>query len=77
MNQERLVELLTNVLGKGRPTNRGNHAFVCPFCNTQKRKLEVQVQSTNDENHWSWTSIEDAKKIIKESDFFKQDKDII
>jgi hypothetical protein len=32
---------------------------------------------TSDDNHWSWTSIEDAKKIIKESDFFKQDKDII
>jgi hypothetical protein len=32
---------------------------------------------TNDDDHWSWTSIEDAKKIIKESDFFKQDKNII
>ena len=64
MSQERLVELLTNVLGKGKPTNRGNHAFVCPFCNTQKRKLEVQVQSTNDENHWHcWTCNAAGRRI--------------
>jgi hypothetical protein len=31
MNHERLIELLTSVLGKGKSTNRGNHAFICPF----------------------------------------------
>jgi DNA primase len=64
MSQERLVELLTNVLGKGKPTNRGNHAFICPFCNTQKRKLEVQVQSITDENHWHcWVCNASGKRI--------------
>jgi DNA primase len=64
MSQERLVELLTNVLGKGKPTNRGNHAFICPFCNTQKRKLEVQVQTTSNENHWHcWVCNASGKRI--------------
>jgi hypothetical protein len=32
---------------------------------------------TTDDEFWSYTSIEDAKKILKESDFFKEDKNII
>jgi hypothetical protein len=32
---------------------------------------------TNDDDSWKWNTIEDAKKILKESDFFKEDKNII
>ena len=32
---------------------------------------------TQDDEFWAYTSIEDAKKILKESDFFKGDKGII
>lgn len=64
MNQERLIELLTSILGKGKSTNRGNHAFICPFCNTQKRKLEIQVVSDTDENHWHcWVCNASGKRI--------------
>lgn len=32
---------------------------------------------TIDDESWSYKSIEDAKKILKESDFFKEDKNVI
>lgn len=36
-----LLNLLESVLGKGKPTARGNYAFTCPNCNHHKPKLEV------------------------------------
>ena len=63
---ERLIELLERVLGPGRTTNRGNHAFHCPFCNSNAKKLEVQIISTvAGENHWHcWTCNASGKKIV-------------
>lgn len=65
MESTRLLELLQSILGKGKTTNKGNVAFYCPFCNTQKKKLEVQL-FTNDklENHWHcWVCNKAGKKI--------------
>ena len=65
MENTRLLELLQSVLGKAKSTNKGNAAFHCPFCNTQKRKLEVQL-FTNDklENPWHcWVCNKSGKKI--------------
>jgi hypothetical protein len=32
---------------------------------------------TQDDDFWEYTSIEDAKKILKQSEMFKDDKDIL
>ena len=47
MINNRLVDLITSVLGKGKLTNKGNIAHHCPFCHSSRRKLEVQ-SVTND-----------------------------
>jgi len=42
-----LIELLESVLGKGRPTSRGNYAFMCPNgCHPTKPKLEICLDPT-------------------------------
>lgn len=62
---EKLIEILESVLGKGKPTARGNHAFHCPFCGSSKKKLEIQINSTiESENHWHcWTCNISGKKL--------------
>jgi DNA primase len=42
MEKARLVlGLLHSVLGKSKPSTKGNHAFHCPFCKHHKPKLEI------------------------------------
>lgn len=42
MDQSQLVlGLLRTLLGKSRPSTKGNHAFHCPFCKHHKPKLEI------------------------------------
>ena len=36
-----VIGLLRNVLGKCKPSTKGNYAFTCPFCKHHKPKLEV------------------------------------
>jgi len=60
-----LVNLLENVLGKSKPTSKGNHSFHCPFCNHHKPKLEINV-FTNEkkENPWHcWVCNTKGKSI--------------
>jgi DNA primase len=46
MEQPRLVlGLLHSVLGKSKPSTKGNHAFHCPFCKHHKPKLEIDPTS--------------------------------
>ena len=45
MTNFKLLSLIESVLGKGRSTNKGNVAFHCPFCNHNKKKLEVNMIS--------------------------------
>jgi DNA primase len=48
-----LINLLENVLGKSKPTSRGNHSFHCPFCNHHKPKLEINaITNEKKENPW-------------------------
>lgn len=46
MEKSRLVlGLLHAVLGKSKPSTKGNHAFNCPFCKHHKPKLEIDPSS--------------------------------
>lgn len=38
-----LLTKLENVLGKAKPTNRGNYSFKCPICKHYKNKLEINL----------------------------------
>ena len=40
MKNFKLRTLIDTVLGSGRSTNNNNVAYCCPFCHTQKKKLE-------------------------------------
>jgi DNA primase len=48
-----LISLLESVLGKSKPTSKGNHSFHCPFCNHQKPKLEINIL-TNEKKENPW-----------------------
>lgn len=62
---DKLLVLLENVLGKGKKTAKNNVAFLCPFCTTSKRKLEIQlVTSDKKENPWNcWVCNKRGKKL--------------
>ena len=46
MENSRLVlGLLHSVLGKSKPSTKGNHAFHCPFCKHYKPKLEIDPKT--------------------------------
>lgn len=61
----KLTHLLESVLGKGRTTNKGHMAFCCPFCQTTKRKLEIQtVLDSHGEMPWHcWVCNKAGKKL--------------
>lgn len=65
MINNKLIQLIESVLGKGKATNKGNVAHNCPFCHSPRKKLEVQTQ-TNDkgENPWHcWVCNKSGKKL--------------
>lgn len=65
MLNTKLTQLLESVLGKGKVTNKGNIAHHCPFCQSSRKKLEVQT-ITNDkgENPWHcWVCNKSGKKL--------------
>lgn len=46
MEESRLVlGLLHTILGKSKPSTKGNHAFYCPFCKHHKPKLEIDPKN--------------------------------
>ena len=46
MENSRLVlGLLHSILGKSKPSTKGNHAFHCPFCKHHKPKLEIDPKT--------------------------------
>jgi len=60
-----LTTLIESVLGKGKITNKGNVAHHCPFCQSSRKKMEVQTV-TNDkgENPWHcWVCNRSGKKL--------------
>ena len=64
-NNTKLLQLIESVLGKGKLTNKGNIAHHCPFCQSSRRKLEVQtVINDKGENPWHcWVCNKSGKKI--------------
>ena len=65
MLNTKLTQLLESVLGKGKVTNKGNIAHHCPFCQSPRKKMEVQT-ITNDkgENPWHcWVCNKSGKKL--------------
>lgn len=65
MGETKLIDTLESVLGKSKTTNKGNIAFYCPFCQSSKKKLEIQtVTSDKGENPWHcWTCNASGKKL--------------
>ena len=53
MVNQLLVSLMDSVLGKGKQTSRGNHAYHCPFCKHHKPKMEVNF-TENKKGHNPW-----------------------
>ena len=53
MDNALLLNHVETVLGKGKPTSRGNYAFECPFCHHEKPKLEINF-SPNKHQHNPW-----------------------
>ena len=48
-----LIGALENILGKSKPTARGNISVHCPFCHHRKPKLEIKVVDSPDgSNPW-------------------------
>ena len=61
MKNFKLRTLIDTVLGSGRSTNNNNVAYCCPFCHTQKKKLEVNTVS----QHWHcWVCNIAGRKIV-------------
>jgi len=51
--QQDLLNFLTNFLGNYKKTSETNVAFICPFCNHPKHKLEINIsESSNKQGHW-------------------------
>ena len=65
MVNTRLTQILESVLGKGKATNKGHIAFFCPFCQSTKRKLEIQtVVDSHGETPWHcWICNKAGKKL--------------
>jgi DNA primase len=47
MADNALVYLIDSVLGRGKPTSKGNRAYHCPECKHHKLKLEVNLEETS------------------------------
>ena len=61
MKNFKLRTLVDTVLGSGRSTNNNNVAYHCPFCHTQKKKLEVNTIS----QHWHcWVCNIAGRKLV-------------
>tara|TARA_Y100001963_G_scaffold160105_1_gene267882 strand:+ start:329 stop:1252 length:924 start_codon:yes stop_codon:yes gene_type:complete len=71
MVNELLVNLVNTVLGEGKRTARGNQAYICPFCNHHKPKLEVNF-SENKKGYNPWHCWVCNKRGTKISALFKQ-----
>lgn len=61
-----LVNLVSSVLGTGKPTSGTNYSYNCPFCNHYKPKLEINFQENEEGvNHWHcWVCNKKGKKLV-------------
>lgn len=64
MEKARLViGLLQSVLGKSKPSTKGNYAFHCPFCKHHKPKLEVDP-TTGFYNCWTCQPATKGRSLV-------------
>ena len=79
MVNTRLTQILESVLGKGKPTNKGHIAFHCPFCQSSKKKLEIQtVVDSHGETPWHcWKCNRAGKKLTSLFKTLNLGRDII
>jgi hypothetical protein len=61
-----LVNLVSSVIGAGKPTSGTNYSYNCPFCNHYKPKLEINFQENEEGiNHWHcWVCNKKGKKLV-------------
>jgi hypothetical protein len=66
MSNDLLINLVNSVLGVGKPTARNNQSYICPFCNSSKRKLEINFTENKEGlNPWNcWVCLTKGKKLI-------------
>lgn len=66
MVNQLLINVVNSVLGIGKQTSKGNHAYHCPFCNHHKPKLEINfTESDKGDNPWHcWTCNKKGKSLI-------------
>jgi DNA primase len=60
-----LVYLMDSVLGKGKPTSKGNRAYHCPECKHHKLKLEINLEehSPHFQSYQCWVCGFKGKKL--------------
>ena len=60
-----LIYLIDTVLGKGKPTSKGNRAYHCPECKHHKLKLEINLDesSSHFQSYNCWTCGFKGKKL--------------
>lgn len=68
MLNQPLIALVNSVLGTGKPTSKGNYAYVCPFHTSNppgKKNLEINMlENENGEHKWHcWGCNAKGKKI--------------
>jgi DNA primase len=70
MINQPLIALINSILGTGKPTSKGNYAYVCPFHTSNppgKKNLEINMgENKNGENKWHcWGCDAKGKKIFQ------------
>jgi len=60
-----LIYLMDSVLGKGKPTSKGNRAYHCPECKHHKLKLEINLEehSPHFQSYQCWVCGFKGKKL--------------
>lgn len=58
-----VLGLLHTVLGKSKPSTKGNHAFHCPFCKHHKPKLEIDP-NTGFYNCWTCQPATKGRNLV-------------
>jgi len=60
-----LVYLMDSVLGKGKPTSKGNRSYHCPECKHHKLKLEINLEehSSHFQSYQCWVCGFKGKKL--------------
>lgn len=54
MRNELLVTLVNSILGEGKPTSRGNVAYVCPFHKSSSNSKKLEINFNEDSPHYSF-----------------------